>query len=147
MDFEQMLEVLQYPDQLTNHLPYLPFHPYLAYLPFLAAYLPFLAAYLPFLAAYLPCLAWLLIHLLSLLLLEYRNQGTQKLCQHLQRQQKELEHIILLVFQKSPLEFLWYLNLNFVLVLAKQMLGLLAEAKPRFTQEVMSRSLAMKAKH
>lgn len=132
MDSEQMLEVLQYLDQLTNHLP---FHPYLP------------LAYLPCLAAYLPYLAWLPIHLLSLLLLEYRYQDTQKLCQHLQRQQKELEHIVLLVFQKSPLEFLWYLNLNFVLVLVKQMLGLLAEAKPRFTQEVMSRLLAMKVKH
>ena len=86
MDSEQMLEVLQYLDQLTNHLP---FHPYLplAYLPYLEAYHPYLAAYHPYLAAYLPYLAWLPIHLLSLLLLEYRYQDTQKLCQHLQRQQ------------------------------------------------------------
>ena len=139
MDSEQMPEELQYLDQLIIHLPCLPFHPYLACLAYLALVV------LPL--AYHPYLAWHPIHLLSLLLLEYLYQDTQKLCQHLQRQQKVLEHIDLLVFQKLRLEFLWYLHLNFVLVMVKQMVELLVKAKPRFTQEVMSGLLAMMAKH
>lgn len=142
MDSEQMPEELQYLDQLIIHLPYLPFHPYLAYLALVV--LPLVVH--PYLA-YHPSLAWLPIQLLSLLLLEYLYQDTQKLCQHLQRQQKVLEHIDLLVFQKLRLEFLWYLHLNFVLVMVKQMVELLVKAKPRFTQEVMSGLLAMMAKH
>ena len=110
MDSEQMPEELQYLDQLIIHLPYLACHPYLAYLAL---------AVLPL--AYHPYLAWHPIHLLSLLLLEYLYQDTQKLCQHLQRQQKVLEHIDLLVFQKLRLEFLWCLHLDFVLVMVKQM--------------------------
>ena len=142
MDSEQMPEELQYLDQLIIHLPCLPFHPYLAYLALVV--LPLVVH--PYLA-YHPSLAWPPIQLLSLLLLEYLYQDTQKLCQHLQRQQKVLEHIDLLVFQKLRLEFLWCLHLNFVLVMVKQMAELLVKAKPRFTQEVMSGLLAMMAKH